>query len=823
VAGVSNDVRFALRQLRKAPGFSAIVVLTLAMGIGASTAIFSLVEGVLLRPLPLREPGHLVLIGDHLRAESPNVSVTAPEIRTYSTSTTAFSSMGAYIDTAFELSGSATPEQVHVSRMTYSMWPTLGVEPLVGRVFTQKEDEGREPVAVIGYALWNDRYHRDPHIVGSPIELERREYTIIGVMPRSFEFPVDAEHGSESQIWVPLSLSASDLSDPGFWGYGMLARMKEGVTLSQARRDVERVAQQVMAEFPAGMKQIKIAGDALPLGEHAVRDVRPALRTLFVAVLVVLLIACANVSGLLLVRAIRRRGEYAVRLALGAKASAIVRQSLFEGVVLSTTGGLLGLLAAAVAIRAAVSLLPESMPRLNSIALDGTVAGFALLIALLTGAVCSLAPAFAALRTNLTDSLKETMRTGSGAASHTWLRSALVIAETAVALVLVTVSAAFMRSLQKMQAVDPGFRPEHVLVGTFQLPMRQYPTHAAANAFRREIVDRLQQKPGVVSAAIANALPSTGFAPLSAYTLEGRPVEGWKLKFAGFSAVYGDYFRSMGIPLLEGRTFTENDGGDKPLVAIVNSTMARHCWPGESPLGKRFHVGNPRRTYPWVTVVGVVGDTRIGPRDEPSDEQWYFPALQPAVLADSNLTEQLTSRDGGFIVLRSSLPPQEMARVLRGTFAEVDPLLALQEVRPMIDVMAHVEAPRRFNTDLIAAFAIGALLLAVTGIYAVVAFSVSQRAHELAIRMALGAQRTGIARLVMLSGAKLACIGCVLGVLGSVAVARVVKGFLFEVSPTDPLLYAVAVALMMLMALLASALPATRAASAEPIRALRNV
>ena len=819
----AQNFRFAFRQMRQAPGFALIAVLTLALGIGATTAIFSLVEGILLRPLPFSNPDRLVLLGDHLGA-GPNTPVTAREIGTYSKATGAFSSLGGYASANYELSGGAIPEQVYAARLTAGVFPTLGVQPILGRVFTSPEEDAHQPFAVLSYALWLNRYHRDPHVLGSSIDLDRRSYTIIGVMPRSFEFPLLAGHLEQAQLWVPMSLTPDELSDQsaGFWGYHIVARLKDGVTLSQAAQDADRVAQQIMRDFPAGMSAIRIRGDVTLLRENAVAHVRSLLHILFFAVSIVLLIACVNVAGLLLVRAIRRRREYAVRLALGARASVILRESVLEGLLLSFAGGLLGLAFAATAIRTALHLLPESMPRVDSISMDGSIVTFALLLALATGALCSLAPAFAALRTNLTESLKEGVSTSTGASSHTWLRSALVVAEIAVSLVLLTVSGAFLRSFQKMRAVDPGFRPDHVLVAGYQLPLNQYPTDASADAFNHAVVDRLASKPGIVAVGITNFLPASGLYHGAAYTIEGVPADSWKLQFSMFSMTYSDYFRAMGIPLLDGRYFTPDDRSNAPLVLIVNQSMAKHCWPGQRAIGKRMHVGNPHKGLPWATVIGIVADTTVGSRDEPGNDQWYFPAQQPAILYGSASAGKLAGSAGGYITFRSALPPEQMTQTLRSTVAEIDPLLALQQVQTMNDVISNVEAPRRFNTGLVTAFALGALLLAITGIYAVVAFSVSLRTQEIAIRMALGAQRIGIARVVLISGAKLSLLGCSLGLLGSLAISRLVSSFLFNVSATDPLVYIAAALTMMLMALLASALPATRAASVDPIEALRS-
>jgi putative ABC transport system permease protein len=816
-------LRFAFRQLRKTPSFTITVVLTLALGIGATTAVFSLVEGILLRPLPFQQPDRLVLLGDVLRAQG-GPGVTAREIATYSAATTAFSSLGGYATAGYELSGGATPEQVNTGRFSAGVFSTLGVPPLLGRVFTQQEDDGHQPVAVISYALWLNRFHRDPQVLGNSIVLDRKAYSIIGVMPRDFEYPLVDGHLDQAQLWIPLNLSPEELSESqaGAWRYQIVGRLKEGVSLSQAVQDVDRVAKQAMRDFPPSMAAIQIHGDIKPLREDAVAGVRPLLRTLFFAVSIVLLLACLNVAGLLLVRAIRRRREYAVRLALGARSSVILRESVAEGLLLSVVSSVLGLAFAAAAIRATLHLLPESMPRIDSISIDGNVVTFALLLALATGALCSLAPAFAALRTNLIESLKEGAQTGSGAASHTWLRSALVVSEIAIAMVLLTVAGALLRSFQRMRAVDPGVQPDQVLVASYQLPLNQYSTYAAADRFNHAVVERLSNQPGMVAAGITSVIPSLSGFPLSTYTIEGQPEEGWKLKFAMFATTYGDYFHAMGIPLLDGRTFSEEDKAGAPLVVIVNQSMAKHSWPGERAVGKRMHVGNPKKGLPWATVVGVVADARLGGRDEPAVDQWYSPVQQPAIFNGVDASETLPNPASGYLALRSALPPEQIKQTLRSSVASFDPLLAIEQVQPMSEAISNVEAPRRFNTYLISAFAAGALLLAITGIYAVVAFSVSLRTQEIAIRLALGAPRAGITRLVVISGAKLALLGCGLGVLGSLAVSRLVSGFLFDVSATDPLIYGAGVVVMMLMALLASAFPATRAASADPIDALRS-
>ena len=793
---LAQDVRFATRQLRKSPGFTTIIILTLALGIGGTTAIFSLIEGILLRPLPFPDADRLVLLGDHIGV-GPHTPVTAREIDVYSQATTAFSSIGGYIGANYELSGSVSPIEVNAARVTAGVFPTLGVKPILGRVFTEQEEGSHQSVALISYALWVERYHRDRSVVGTSIQLDRKLYTILGVMPRRFTFPLETGRLDQTQLWVPMSLTTAELSDgqAGYWGYHIVARMKNGVTVSQAAQDANRVAQQIMRALPSAQSAIGIRGDATPLLEYDVAEVRPVLRTLFLAVSLVLLIACVNAAGLMLVRAIRRRREYAIRLALGARPATIIRESVMEGLLLGSAGGLLGLGLAAAAIRAALSLVPDSMPRVDSISIDTAVAAFAIALALATGALCSLVPAIAALRTNVTESLKESARTATGA-SHAWTRSALLVAEVSVALVLVTACGASLRSLHKTQAVDPGFRADHVLAAGYQLPAQQYGTQQSAEAFSRLVLERLSSKLGMVNVGISSALPASGIYGGSGYTIEGESEATWKLQLAMFSVIYGEYFRAMGISLREGRYFTAEDRANSLPVVIVNESMARHRWPGQGAIGKRLHAGGPKNPLPWVTVVGVVGNTKLGSRDEPDSDQWYVPTEQPATLNSTS--------DSGYIVLRSSVAPEQMTKTLREAVAEVDPQLALQPIETMTDVMSASEAPRRFNTDLITAFAVAALVLAVTGIYAVVAFSVSLRRHEISVRMALGSQRSGIARLVLLSAAKLAFAGYILGVLGSLAVSRLVSSFLFEVSATDPFIYIAGVALMMLVAILVS-------------------
>jgi putative ABC transport system permease protein len=461
------------------------------------------------------------------------------------------------------------------------------------------------------------------------------------------------------------------------------------------------------------------------------------------------------------------------------------------------------------------------MPRIDAVSINTGVAGFALLIAVATGVLCSLAPAWAAVRTNLLEGLREDARTDAGSLRQRWLRSSLVVGEIAVATVLLTASLAFLRSYQRMLAVDPGFRPDHLLIAGYQLPAQQYATESSIANFNSEVVSRLAAQPSTVAVGLANTLPDIGGRSRAGFTIDGAPIAGWKLRFAPFIETYGDYFRALGIPLIAGRAFAVRDRSDAPLVCIVGQLMAKEEWPGQSPIGKRLHIGNPKRNLPWATVVGVVPDVRIDAPDQPAGEQWYFPLEQPAIVEGSGASGML-NLSYGWIALRSTLPPEQMIHTLRSVVAGIDPRLALDSVQPMADAVSAVEAPRRFNTGLITAFALAALLLAAIGIYAVIAFIVSQRRQEIAVRIALGAQRGNVARLVLGSGTKLAAGGCVLGILGSLAVSHLVGAFLFGITATNPIVYAASICLMLALALLASTLPALRAAASDPAQTLRS-
>lgn len=826
---ILQDTRYTIRLLRKSPGFTVTAILMLALGIGATTAIFSIVDGVLLRPLPFPDPDRLVTLGDEVEglhcASCAHSSVTAPDIRNYMRDTQSFSHVGGYRGRLFELSGTGDPAAVNGTRMSGEVFAALGVPPLLGRTFTQQEDEEGQPVVVLSYGMWQNRFHGDANVLGSKILLYRKPYIVIGVMPRDFEFPLNPGNANQSEFWLPLSLQPEEFTAGGAasWNSRMVGRLKPGITAAQAQSDAERVAHQTMRDYLAHMRSLRIHAVVTPLHEDTVKQARPLARTLLSAVIVVLLIVCANLAGLLLVRSIRRRREIAVRLALGARAGTLLRQAILESMVLSIAGGAIGLVLAAGALRVGKSLLPQTLPRVNEIALDWRVMLFALGLALLTGFLCGLAPAFAAIRTSVNETLKEGGRGGTSGRGHGRLRSAFVVAEIAVALTLLTASGLLLRSFEKMRGVKLGFRPDNTLAALYVLPRQRYGTQPAIDEFTKTLLNDLGQLPGADAVGITSFLPAAGNNWGIAFMIEGYvPPKGAGLNMAAMSLVEGDPFQALGIRVLRGRVFTESDTAGSQLVAVVNRKMAQRYWPGQDPIGKRLRRGLPKTSTPWMTVVGEVNDVKLGPADAETMPQVYQPVTQTVASEGALASAGELSATDGWIVLHTRMDPEQMEDMLRATMRQIDPLLPLYQMQTMEHAISKSEAPRRFNTVLISSFAIAAVLLSVLGIYAVIAFSVALREQEMSVRMALGCQRSAVILLILSSGARLAAVGCGLGLVGAVAASRLLRSFLFEVSPFDPGVLALSATAMLLLALAASALPARRASSTDPMLALRG-
>ena len=822
-----RELRYALRQLRRSPGFTLTAALTLAFGIGATTAIFSIVEGVLLRPLPFLDPSRLMVLADIVEGvnyDGDTPGVTSPGVRIYMRDTNAFSGLGSYQPSTYELSGVGDPEQIAGARLTASMFPVLGVSPLMGRAFTQGEDDSSARVTVLSYQMWHSHYHGKLNILGQKILLDRKPYEIIGVMPRDFEFPLVPGRLNRTELWVPMSLTPDELQGQGGWSFYMVGRLKPGVTPALAQQDAAAAAREIMRNFPPALSRRRIHPLVQPLDEATVAQARPLVRTLFLSVMVVLFIACANLAGLLLVRVIGRRREISVRLALGASGGAVLRQSMVEALLLSMGSGLMGLALAWVALRAGIRSFPETLPRVSSIALDWKVVAFALGLVLLTGCLCGLVPAVAAARIDVNEVLKEGGRTGSAGAGHARLRSALVIAELAVALVLLTASGLLLRSFEKMRSVDLGLRTDHMLTAHYSLPRQQYNTQAEIDSFNLLLRSKLEQLPSVQAVGATTLLPVSGQDMRATFTPEGYiPPKSAVLNLAWASELMGNYFRAAGIPLLRGRDFTPaDDRAGAALVVIVNRTLAEHYWPGQDPIGKRLHRGPAEATtIPWITVIGEIGDVKELAADVPTMNQAYFPASQAKNDAGPFATPDMLVGKGGSIVLRSQQPPEQMAGALRAAVRSIDPQLPLTQLETMERVVDEGQAPRRFTTALVSSFAAAAVLLALLGIYGVIAYSTAQRTQEMAIRLALGSQRSSVMRLILISSAKLGLLGCGIGALAAVFATRLLGSLLFAVDPLDPIVIVLAALAIFLLTLAASAIPAYRAGSIEPVAALR--
>jgi putative ABC transport system permease protein len=821
-----SDVKLAIRNLSRSPWFTAVGVLMLALGIGGATAMFSIVEGIFMRPLAFAKAERLMVISDDIRSDTGEDNgapgVTAADVGYYSREAQSFESLGSYAATFFELSGKGNPAQIIAARVSGTLFPTLGVQPLLGRVFTQQETEQQELAVVLSYFTWQARFNGQPDILGKKIILNRRPYVIVGVMPRDFQFPLNPGHGNRTELWVPLILEPNErdmLTAWAIWKYQMVGRLKPGATQAEAMSDVARVAKQMMRDGPPFMAKFSIHPIVRPLHESVVEEARPLVSTLSLAVAAVLMIVCANLSGLLLTRAIRRRKDVALRLALGVRATTLLRQAILEAMTLAVAGGLLGLGLAATTLRVVVSLLPETFPLADTVSLDWRVVLFELGLVVLTGVACGLVPVIVALRTNVNDALKQGGRSGALAGRNSGMSSALVIAEIGFTMVLLTASGLLLRSFEKMRRAELGFQPDHTLVATYALPKEKYGTQAAVDAFNKEILHRLRAVPGITKAGLTSFLPIYS-SDQGGFIAEGSPsaANGNLQDFATQSDVSGDYFDAAGIPLILGRLFTEADNAGGQPVVIVNRKLAEKSWPGQNPLGKRLRGGMQGVPSTWRTVIGEVANVKETSPDYPPTAQYYVPSVQVKPIASSNALHDSER----YIVLRTTIAPEQLENMLFRTVQSMDSQLPLTQVQTMVEAVSTSEAPRLRGTAVVSLFAALAVLLTVSGIYSVVAFSVALRRREIAIRMALGSQRLGMIRLVISSGVRPAIVGCAIGLLGSALVSRLLESFLFEVRVLDPLVITVASSFVLILALAASLLPAVRAASIDLVQALRG-
>ncbi|PYT30577.1 MAG: ABC transporter permease [Acidobacteria bacterium] len=803
-----QDLRFALRLLRKSPAFTVVAILALALGIGANTAIFSVVNAVLLRPLPYEHPDHLVkLWPKFVGIVLPNNQnwVSAPEFADFRKLNQSFSHIAAISGDSFNITTGGLPERVEGAAVSSSFFPMLGVKPKLGRVFLPEEEQpGRDNVTLLSHGLWRRRFGADPTLIGRKLVINGRSFQVVGVLPPDFQYAADLD------LWTPLAFSNDDLSPSHRGSHGMevLARIKPELSFARARADMDAVARRMMElhpEYP--YKQYEFGLIVTPLLEEMVGDIKTALWILMGAVGLVLLIACANVANLLLARASAREREIAIRTAIGAGRLRLVRQLLTESVILGIAGGTAGLLLAQWGLRVLTNISAASFPRLADAHMDGWVLAFTMAISIGTGMLFGLAPAFQ-ISGVTHESLKEGGRGSSAGRASQGLRRALVVAEIALSLVLLTGSGLLLKSFVRLMEVDPGFRPDGVLTMRMSLLDARYRQAAQIRAFYREVVERVSKLPGVQAVGLVSALPLSGSGSSGTTTVDSRAVSANEASFeADYRPVSPNYLKAMGISLINGRYFDERDTDTSAPVAIVDESMARTYWPYEDAVGKRLKRGGPQS--PWMTIVGVVRHVRYRTLEASSRVTFYWPHAQNP-WSSMSLVIRITSSD-----------PSTLAAAVEREVRAVDPDQPVYHVRTMPELMADSVARRRLAMLLLAIFAGAALVLAGVGIYGVMSYTVTRRAHEMGIRMALGASRANVLRLVLGQSLALTLAGIGLGLAGSLAMAGLISSLLFNVKSRDPLTLALVAVGLALVALLASYLPARRATRVDPVVSLR--
>ena len=797
-----SDIRYALRRLAATPGFAAVVLLTLALGIGANTAIFSVVNGILLRPLPWAEPERLVAVWQDHRAigrEEPEW-FPPPDFVDWKTQNRTFETMAAIRGWGGALTGSGEPTRISGLAVSHDMFSMLGVPVARGRTFAPEEDVPNGPrVVILSHGFWQQQFGGAPDVVGSMIQINDEAWEVIGVLPADFRFPE-----GNPQIYRPIQIDPSGSCGRGCYTIRVVGRLEPGVTLDQAQQDLGAIAARLAEQYP--QTNAKVGAWLVPLREQLVGDVRPALVALLGAVGFVLLIACVNIANLLLARGAAREREVAVRTALGAGRGRLVRQLLTESLLLALVGGTLGLLLAVWGVDALVAAMPEGLRERYTIAIDGPVIGFTLALTVVASLVFGVGPSLQASRVDLSSTMKESGRGTSGGVAGRRVRSGLVVAEMALALMLLAGAGLLVRSFLELQRVDPGFEPRDLLIASFSLPASRYPDGASVRGFYTALEEGLRRHPSVRSAGLSTETPLQGgdgdFAPWPADRPDPGPNQ---IPSLWVRRVGTDYIRTMGIRLLQGRGFTEEDRGDATPVAILNTVAAERYWPGQNPIGRQLRLDRSDSTL--VTVVGVVEGVRFDGLESPLKMEGYFPFAQFA-----GRSAQLVARTTG--------DPMAIVPTLRAEAARLDPLLPFGTIETMESRMTDSLMLPVLYMRLFAIFAAAALALAAIGTYGVIAFAVVQRTREIGIRMALGASRAEVVRLVVGYGGRLAAIGIVLGVVAALALSRVLRSLLFGVSATDPATFAGVALLLALVAVLASWLPARRAARIEPTVAM---
>jgi putative ABC transport system permease protein len=808
-----QDIRYGVRSLWKRPGFTAVAVITLALGIGANTAIFSVVNATLLRPLPFKEPERVVMVWGFL----PKMAQTADQLPSSSGNFVSLreqnhslENLAAFRSWGWQLTGGGEPELLRGARVSSDFFKAVGVNPILGHSFTSEEDmPNRASIAIISYGLWQRHFGSDQNVIGKTMTLTGQNVMVVGVMPQGFQFPGGAnmisglQFALQNDVWMPLALTDEDKRQQGNLNLALIGRLKSGVSPDQAQTELRTLQQ----NLPLG--KVEYTVNVVPLHQQMVGKIRKLLLVLLATVALVLLIACANIANLLLARATSREKEIAIRSALGAGRLRLIRQLLTEALVLSLAGGALGFLLAVWGSSMLVSLVPKDVPRIHEVSVDGRILIFTLLVSVVTGVVFGMTPALQASKLDLNESLKEGLRGTTTGLRENRLRSLLVVSEVAMALILLVSAALLTKSFVRLLDVNPGFNPANVLALDIQLPNlppSRYAKDEEQTAFFQQLMERVEALPGVSEASGVVTLPLSGAFESTDLIVPGREstAEGQRPE-ADYTAVTTDYFRTMQIPLLQGREFTTQDRQGAPGVVIINEALARSQWPNDDPIGKRFTIGFEKEPREIVGVVGSIKQTTLDAEVRPA---MFMPHLQ--------------SPTGGMTVLvRTATEPLALAAAVREQVRGLDKDVPVTNIRTMDQVFDASVAQPRFSMLVVALFAVLALVLSSVGIYGVMAYSVSRRAHEIGVRMALGARSGQVLKLVLKEGMTLVVLGIAIGLFGALALTRLLATLLFGVSAKDPITFISVATLLAAVAFIACYIPARRATKVDPLVALR--
>ncbi|HEX8846861.1 MAG TPA: ABC transporter permease [Pyrinomonadaceae bacterium] len=799
-----QDIRFGVRMLGKNPGVTLLAVFALALGIGANTATFSIVNAVMLRPLSVKDSANLVMLFEtNPQAGIARGLVSYFNFVDWKEQSSAFSDVAAFSTQPFNLRSEAGPERISGARVSSDFFRLVGSSPALGRVFTADEDKpGNNRVVILSHNNWQRRFGSDPNIEGKTLVLDGVSYTVVGVMPPDFQFPE-----KKVDLWTPLAFD-SRTDGSAVHNLNVVARLKPNVTIEQAQVEMDTLGRQLQEKNANGKTGWGVG--VLSLSEYTVGNIKPAFVILFAAVAFVLLIACANVVNLLLARAAARQKEIAIRSALGATPFRIIRQLFTESALLSLLGGALGLLLAFFGIKLLLASLPGSVsiPRADEITIDSQVLIFTIIVSLLAGVLCGLAPALRLSKPDLNGTLKEVVKGAAGGVSNRRIRNLLIVSEVALALLLLVSAGLMVKSFVRLQEVNPGFRPDNVLTMEVSLPKAKYAESYQMAAFYRQSLEQIAALPGVHSVGVISHLPLSGENANTLFTLDGQAAQSSDELYAGYRVTSSDYFSAMSIPLKSGRAFNERDTDQAQPVVIINETMARRYWPKEDPLGKRIKRGDLHSTRPWLTVVGVVGDVRHSAVNQEPKPEMFLPYQQNPV-------------PDMYFAVRTDANPKGIAPAARNAILSVDKDQPVSNVKSMGEVMTEANFGRRAMTVLLIIFAAVALALAIVGIYGVISYSVSQRQKEIGIRMSLGARQIDVLKLILRQGMIVVLIGVGIGLVLTVVSGSLLSSLLYGVSATDLVTLVGTSALLSLVALVACLIPARRAAKLDPMISLR--